>query len=110
MKFKELQPQFLMLGKDGNNPHADSINSDGVRFLCPKCFIENGGAVGTHCIVTWVPRIPVTPDLIGPGRWEMSGTGVDDVSFSAKPTSSIQLEGGCKAHFSITKGEITIHV
>lgn len=75
----------------------------GVEFLCPKCFEENKGPVGTHMVICWSPVVPldISP---GPGRWELKGTGLHDLSLVAG-SSSVKLEGGCNAHFMVENGE-----
>jgi hypothetical protein len=79
--------------------------ADGIWFLCPKCFKENNGSIGTHSVACWRPRIPQNDHLTGPGRWELVGTSFDDLSLVANPTS-VKIEGGCNAHFTVSKGEI----
>jgi hypothetical protein len=85
-------------------PVASLEDADGVLFLCPKYFHANGGAVGSHSIICWRPRVPADV-MPGPGRWEFFGAGVDDLTLLAG-SSSIQLHAGCAAHFWIEKGEI----
>jgi hypothetical protein len=79
-------------------------DADGIMFLCPKCFADNGGAIGTHSVICWRPRVPpeVKP---APGRWEMQGTSIDDLSLVAG-SSSVQLTAGCFAHFLVERGGI----
>lgn len=91
-------------GHDWHLPVDDISSADGVMFLCPKCFQANGGSVGTHSIICWRPRVPddVAPK---PGRWELVGTGIDDLTLVAG-SSSILLTGGCCAHFFIRNGSI----
>ena len=77
---------------------------DGIMFLCPKCFAENGGPRGTHVVICWRPRVP--PDVDPkPGRWEIVGSSFDDLSLVAG-SSSVLLRGGCNAHFFIEKGAV----
>lgn len=79
--------------------------ADGIIFLCPKCFRDHNGSVGTHSCICWSPKVP--PDVDPkPGRWELTGTCLDDLTLRAG-SSSILLVGGCNAHFFITNGEIT---
>lgn len=68
--------------------------ADGVWFLCPLCFKQNGGAKGTHTVaILWKE---------GPGqrfnngvRWKLEPcTGMDDLRLSP----SIQCHGGCNWH------------
>lgn len=83
----------------------DSMDdADGVWFDCPKCFLANGGPVGTHAILCWRPRVPPGIDP-SPGRWELQGTGMADLTLVAG-SSSIALQGGCAAHFYIRNGAI----
>lgn len=78
--------------------------ADGIIFLCPKCFTTNNGSVGTHYVLCWRPRIP--PDIAPkPGRWELLGTSINDLSLRAG-SSSILLHSDCTAHFFIENGMI----
>lgn len=80
--------------------------AQGIWFDCPKCFVANGGPIGTHGIITWFPDRGV-PDRLGvnssgqPVRWTVSGTNFDDLTL----TPSIQVLGGCNWHGFITNGE-----
>ncbi|MBI2801260.1 MAG: hypothetical protein HYX63_13445 [Gammaproteobacteria bacterium] len=110
MKLTELSPYFIKLQPRGDDRyswnHVDEIaDADGVRFLCPRCFTANGGAMGTHGIICWSPQVPehLQP---GPGRWSLTGTGIDDLSLIAG-SSSIQLTGGCLWHGFVRNGEVT---
>lgn len=92
-------------------PVPTLAEAQGVCFLCPKCFAEKGGPVGTHSIICW-SRSRGTPDDADPkpGRWKMDGTGIDDLTLNADPPStarSVQLNGGCNWHGHITNGEVT---
>jgi hypothetical protein len=79
--------------------------SDGILFLCPKCFVANGGKVGTHSVICWRPRI--APDVDPkPGRWEFEGTSLNDLTLRAGSSSILLTGQGCQAHFHITNGEI----
>jgi hypothetical protein len=78
---------------------VDLPEADGVSFLCPQCYTENGGVVGTHGIHVYFAGRNC-PDRIGKNkkgetvRWTVSGTGLDDLSL----TPSILLESGCEWH------------
>lgn len=84
------------------------VGADGVEFLCPKCFADNGGPKGTHMV--WVffrhgnaPDSVMTKNDKGqPVRWEAHGTGLDDLTLSP----SILILGGCAWHGFVTNGEI----
>lgn len=74
--------------------------AQGIWFLCPKCFVANGGARGTHSVqVTFHGRGVL--DHQGahntegkPTRWHVSGNGFDDLVI----TPSILLQGVCGWH------------
>jgi hypothetical protein len=83
--------------------------ADGIWFLCPLCFKNNGGNVGTHSVSCWRPRVDQSEHLTGPGRWELVGSNFDNLSLVGATTSSVQLNGGCNAHFTITNGEVIWH-
>lgn len=81
--------------------------AQGIEFLCPKCFVVNGGSRGTHwCNVSFEGR-GVAPELgshgtHGPSRWGVTGTGFGDLTLSP----SILLDGGCGWHGWIQAGEV----
>ncbi len=109
MKITELDATFIKrTGKKSHMRVDDIAEADGVRFLCPKCFTENGGAVGTHSVICWGPNVnrKVEP---GPGRWTLVGTGLDDLTLDGAlgKSRSVQLLGGCAWHGYITEGEAT---
>ena len=84
-------------------------DAQGVKFLCPKCFAENGGAAGTHIVICW-SRSRGVPDDVGPGpgRWKLSGTSLADLTLDADSPStmrSVQLNGGCEWHGHVTGGK-----
>lgn len=106
MKFRELSPQFYRWVSDTRFTMVDQIeDADGVMFLCPVCLAANKmDPIGVHSIITWCPRVPQTTSP-QPGRWEIHGTGYDDLSLVAG-SSSVLLTDGCKAHFFIRNGEV----
>lgn len=109
MRLSELEPEFLRHEiRDGHtwHLHVPTIGeAEGVMFLCPKCFVANGGPVGTHRVLCWSPIVPleIAP---GPGRWNLVGTGFEDLSLVAG-SSSVLLTSGCMWHGFVTKGEVT---
>jgi hypothetical protein len=116
MKLTDLQPQFLRYEKDADGkifyPFVDSIaEAQGIEFLCPKCFVANGGSVGTHGVICWSRSRGVPNDAEpGPGRWKIEGTGYVDLTLNADPPSgarSVQLHAPCNWHGFITNGEVT---
>ena len=129
MKLSELEPQLFRIERrvepyriqnnegvveDAVGPRLYLVNvdtiaeADGIMFLCPLCFKNNNGNVGTHSCQCIRPSIPQSPDLTGPGRWELVGTGYHDLSLVSNPTS-VQLLSGCKAHFTVSNGEVTFN-
>ena len=83
------------------------VEADGVMFLCPKCFAENGGPVGTHRVICWF--VGKVSDEIDPkpGRWTPRGTSLVDLTFvpSTGRSHSVLLTGGCKWHGFVTNGD-----
>lgn len=107
MKLKDLEATFLKLSnEEGTEFHMDVSfeEADGVMFLCPTCFENNNGPVGTHSIICWRPKVPQTINPV-PGRWEFEGSSLEDLTLIAG-SSSIQITGGCNAHFFVRNGEI----
>ncbi len=91
--------------RDWRIPVETLIDAQCIMFICPKCFIPNGGA---HYVeVTFADRgvLPGMGIHNSKGedvRWKVSGTGYGDLT--TQP--SILIEGGCQWHGFITKGEI----
>ena len=107
MKLAELNPHFLkMISLTAWKVVRDINEADGVQFLCPVCFKNNGGEKGTHTMICWTPKVPAEAEP-GPGRWNFLGTGLEDLELK-NGSSSVQLNGGCNAHFWIRGGEIII--
>jgi hypothetical protein len=114
MRLTDLEPQFIKyVVKDGGvfySPVDTLAEADGIDFLCPVCFLKNGGNVGTHMVACWFEGKVADDVTPGPGRWNPTGTGYGDLSFvPGKRSNSVQLTGGgCAAHFHITDGDIKI--
>ena len=86
-------------------PRAKTFGeAEGLMFLCPTCYVRNSGSVGTHYVLCWSPNVSQEWNPT-PGRWELVGTGLDDISLVAD-SSSVALQGGCGAHFFVTNGLI----
>lgn len=86
--------------------YVDQIDhADGLFFLCPTCFTTNSGRVGTHSILCWSPEAPsdIPP---GPGRWNLHGTGLHDLTLKGVTSDSVLLTSGCAAHFFVREGRI----
>lgn len=85
--------------------------AQGIQFLCPVCFLNNGrNGDGVHQILLWSRSRGVPDDADpGPGRWKMVGTGFADLTLDADPPSkkrSVLLTGGCRWHGYVTKGVV----
>lgn len=70
-----------------------------IRFLCPLCFEQNGGAAGTHMVIVpfanrGCPTVPMRNRAGDPVWWQVAGTGLHDLVL----TPSVQLLGGCNWH------------
>ena len=106
MRLTDLEAEFIKRTREGDHDIyrvVDSIDqADGISFLCPLCFKANGGSVGTHGVICWRPRVPLTVTP-GPGRWEFHGTSLGDLTLVAG-SSSVQLTQGCRAHFFVRAG------
>ena len=102
---RELDAKFLKR-EDSHMFHITEqiVGADGVMFLCPKCFLGHPDGIGVHSVICWSPSVPqdTSPQ---PGRWNLVGTGIDDLSLVAG-SSSVLLRGGCNAHFHVTNGKI----
>lgn len=83
----------------------------GVKFLCPLCFLRNGGPVGTHIVICWFAGRGV-PDDASPtgGRWNPQGTGLHDLTFVGPGQTSVHLNGAgaCGWHGYITGGHAQV--
>lgn len=114
IKLTELAPQFLRWEKrDGHIflPYVDKIeDAQGVEFLCPLCFQQNKGPVGTHAVICWSSSRGVPPEAEPlPGRWRLVGTGYADLSLMEEPgkSRSVLLLSGCRWHGFVTNGIVT---
>ncbi len=116
MKLTELKPQLLRVDVPGRlRQYVDTLaEAQGVLFLCPKCFVENGGARGTHSVLCWFAnRGVLDSEEPGPGRWTAVGTGIADLTLNGSApdgsgSRSVLLTGpGCGWHGYITNGEVT---
>jgi hypothetical protein len=106
MKLTELEPKFLKRESDALFAQVETLaEADGIRFLCPKCWTANKGPVGTHSVICWASSVPQTTNPT-PGRWNLVGTGFNDLSLVAG-SSSILLTVGCMWHGFIQNGEVT---
>lgn len=105
LTLEQLNAKFLKRTSSHSFKNVDTIaEADGVQFLCPKCFVANKGAIGTHSVICWSPSVPQDTQPT-PGRWSLIGTGIKDLTLQAG-SSSVQLTSGCGAHFFVQCGEI----
>lgn len=112
MRLTELDPHWLECTDGSHNfrsrPDANRSNGQGIRFLCPTCFLKNGGPIGTHSIVCWFADWPdgtpcgVPPDVMpGTFRWKTGGYTVHDLTLTPS------IDGGPGHwHGFITNGEV----
>lgn len=111
MKLTDLEPQFIKYESGGViDPRGITLaEAQGLWFLCPLCFAQNNGPVGTHACETSFEGRGVLPEQGShnkegkPVRWNVSGTDFSNLTL----TPSVQLQGGCNWHGHITNGEIT---
>lgn len=115
MKLYELSPALIKYQTQNGSQYQLEVErigeAEGVRFLCPKCFAENGGPAGTHSIVCWSASRGVPVDAVpGPGRWRITGTGISDLTLSAEAggSDSVLLVGGCGWHGFVRGGEVAL--
>jgi hypothetical protein len=107
MRLIDLHPSFLNHVSETEEFWDVSFNeANGIQFLCPECTRRkrNGENIHVHSVICWNPSVPqsVPPN---PGRWNMAGTGFDDLSL-INGSSSVLLQGECNAHFWIKNGEV----
>jgi len=101
---KELDAKLLKREDDNSSQYVDSVaEADGLMFLCPKCFKENGGKVGTHSVICWFKHVPPHIDP-KPGRWHPQGSTIDDITFVGPGAASVLLTSGCKWHGFVKNG------
>ena len=85
------------------------VEAHGVRFLCPKSFLENSGPVGSHQVRVFFEGSPVPPD-VGTNkagkmvRWTKTGSGLIDLSLFP---SIEEQDDICKWHGFVTNGDAT---
>lgn len=102
----ELDAEFLKLDsvtpiKTMNRLGKVRGDADGVMFLCPKCFVANAGPVGVHSVICWFRG--VDPEMSPkPGRWDASGSTIDDLTLT--PSVHLSGGGGCGWHGFVTNG------
>lgn len=114
LTLRDLQAKLIRLtNDDGSSVIVPSVDqAQGVRFLCPVCFLRNGRKrPGAHSVICWSSSAGV-PEITrpGPGRWRLVGTTLDDLRLMEEPgkSRSVLLLGGCAWHGFVTAGNIEI--
>lgn len=113
MRLRDLDAQFVRHELSAGNEYIIGVDTlaeaDGLQFLCPKCFVENGGEVGTHSVICWFEGKVADDVSPKPGRWKPQGTGIDDLSFvpGMRSNSVLLTGGGCQWHGFVTNGDAT---
>jgi hypothetical protein len=109
---KDLEAHFIRVIPNGSQIVDTIEEAQGVRFLCPKCFVANEGARGTHTVICWSRSRGVADDISPkPGRWTLHGTSLDDLTLHGDPMGvarSVLLTGGCGWHGFVNAGEATL--
>lgn len=90
----------------GSFHYLDSMDgAQGLWFKCPLC--------GNHMMLCWftnprnAPKVPDDADP-KPGRWEASGTGLDDLTLNPSvslDTPAARAAGTCLWHGWVVSGE-----
>lgn len=106
---RELDGRFLVI-TDLNEKRMREVEllheAQGVEFLCPKCFAANNGPIGTHAVICWFQGRGVPDDWNPkPGRWNPTGTGLDDLTFVPPGAISVLLTSGCGWHGFVKNGK-----
>lgn len=106
-----LDAEFLVItDRNTFRRQSEKAGAHGVKFLCPKCFANNGGPVGTHSVICWSRSAGAPEDMEPkPGRWKMDGTGLRDLTLNGDQPGgggarSVLLLGGCGWHGFINAG------
>ena len=108
MNLSTLEAVFMRIKVPGQlyDRVDDLSQAQGIRFLCPLCFAANNGPVGTHSVLCWFRGrgVPDTEEPL-PGRWEVSGTGLSDLTLSP----SVLITTGCRWHGWVRNGDAGDH-
>jgi hypothetical protein len=115
MRLEELEPTFVRYEtKEAEYliKVPDLKSAQGIKFLCPSCFVKNSGSIGTHGLeVTFSGRGAKdnqgSRNRLGkPSRWNVSGSCYADLTL----TPSILIDPAKPAcdgwHGFITNGEV----
>lgn len=129
MRLTDLDAEFIRLeGKyggtscfDANGHMLDITEAQGVMFQCPKCAADTKEppreyldafrgprrcVPGAHYLICWFVGRGVPDDVNPkPGRWHVSGTGLDDLTFVGPDAASVLLTTGCWWHGFVRDGD-----
>lgn len=106
LTWKSGDPTEQVTGPKEYHINVDTFaEAQGMMYLCPKCL--------SHCVLTWFAGRGVPDNAVpGPGRWSVTGSGFHDITLGPGPNNggkpSVQLIGGCDAHFNVKNGDVTI--
>jgi hypothetical protein len=113
----QLKAKFLRVEREGDDTIYRTVKTlaraQGVQFLCPLCFRQNGEQMkGVHSVICW-SRSRGAPDDVGPGpgRWTLEGTGLKDLTLNGDPPGgarSVWLTSGCGWHGFVTNGKASV--
>jgi hypothetical protein len=85
-------------------PVETVAEADGLCFVCPGCVKMLGSLIGAHSVMCWfVGKVADDVDP-KPGRWNPSGTTIDDITFIGPSAASIALTGAPCAWHGFVKG------
>lgn len=108
MKLRDLEGTFLRLLPDGPPGSSEEIGAErrdahGVMFQCPKCVKDGCG----HYVICWFTGVDsaIAPK---PGRWNPSGSTLDDLTFVPPGAVSVKLNAGCGWHGLVKDGDATL--
>jgi hypothetical protein len=96
----------------------EMAGAQGVMFQCPVCSqgkeavtTQSGrqAVMGAHYVICWFKGMVPDEMKPGPGRWDASGTGLDDLTLN--PSVNLDLPdnqpGSCKWHGWVQNGVAT---
>ena len=124
MQLTDLEPQFVRYETRPHESQAAGWTSEylvrvdalaeaqGIKCLCPSCFLRNNGAVGTHWLEISFSGRGVKDHQGsrnregGPSRWDVSGTGYQNLSMRPSVLIDPALPGCPGWHGFITNGEV----
>ncbi|HEY1772412.1 MAG TPA: DUF6527 family protein [Gammaproteobacteria bacterium] len=112
MRLTELEPELRSYLPGGYLGHPATLaEAQGIWFLCPRCFVKNGGPIGTHEVLVWFADRGVPAEAEPSPRWTVSGTSFDDISLDPSIDCTKDKQGNVahpeEWHGYLKNGEIT---